>query len=181
MDVDHQVAYLSQKELEQWAQQYAKPSDASETPGEEWLVFRVAGQRFALPVAVLERVVKPGVGIAPPLRPPALIGAILVEGKPVPLWDLAWLMDLSSSHPSRQDCQRLLLLQEGFQCDAMAFLVERIEPGLVYLPSLPETGVMDAPLVITWVERAENSMGLLNTACLLRMAQQRLRPTRGQP
>lgn len=53
-----------------------------------WLLFRVQRQRFALPLASVDRLVRAAEVMPLPLAPPAMMGAVDIAGNILPVFDL---------------------------------------------------------------------------------------------
>lgn len=109
------------------------------------LVFRVEGQRFALPAAAVERVVR-AVEVTPlPGAPPLVLGVVDVGGRVLPVLDLRGRLELPPRRLRVDD--QLVIVDTGMRS--------------VVLPIDEADGVVDEPAVLAGSALASGSRGPL--------------------
>lgn len=110
----------------------AAPADALSGPQVSLLLFRAAGERFALPATSIERVI-PIVPVrrVPHRNRPAFRGLLAHEGEIVPTGSLERLLDLGASEPGEASNPRFVVL--GPAGRAWAFQVDAVD-GVFSVP-----------------------------------------------
>jgi purine-binding chemotaxis protein CheW len=66
------------------------------TPTARWVAFRLEGGRYALPLQVVERIVGAAQVTPLPLAPPVVLGAVDIEGRIVPVFNLRERFELAA-------------------------------------------------------------------------------------
>jgi chemotaxis signal transduction protein len=82
---------LTAAELRHWAEQYARTDTelADTGAGTAHVIFRVGGERFAVPLADLDEVAQVEVGIGLDHASPLVLGLVNIRGEIVPMLDTA--------------------------------------------------------------------------------------------
>lgn len=115
--------------LEARARQLAAVRAAPGEEGEPVLVFRVGGERYAVPTGAVVQVVE-AKGLAPlPASPPWLLGALVARTRIVPVLDLRNLLGLEGGGMS--DLAKVIVVEEGGE--AFGIAAEALE-GRVEVP-----------------------------------------------
>ncbi|WP_295447974.1 chemotaxis protein CheW [uncultured Thiodictyon sp.] len=93
------AAPLPAAELEHWTKRYAQTVDPlGDLTGSVFVIVRVAGERFALPMQALDEVASVTTGIALPHVSALVLGLANVRGELVPLLNTGALLGINSSY-----------------------------------------------------------------------------------
>jgi len=98
-ETDLSAAPLPAAELDHWTGRYAQALDPAESlTGRVFVIVRVAGERFALPMQVLDEVASATTGIGLPHVSALVLGLANVRGEIVPLLDTGALLGISGNY-----------------------------------------------------------------------------------
>lgn len=100
-------------------------------PGLRLVVFRLEGQRYAIPLAVVDRVIR-AVEVTPlPGAPPIVIGLINIEGRMVPVLNVRRRFQMPEREISLTD-HFLIVRSDGRE---VALIIDEAENVVEHLPS----------------------------------------------
>ncbi len=117
--------FLTQSQLDWWASFYASETEEQEGIFESWLIFRLGGERFAVPMERLSEItlVERGVGIRQGSS--GILGLINNRGEAVLLADMGQLLGVRG--PCESSPEQRVLVFEDTGGVRTGFLVDRIE------------------------------------------------------
>jgi chemotaxis signal transduction protein len=165
---------LTEAELRHWAQQYARPdtelADTDTGAGVAHVIFRVGGERFAVPLADLDEVAQVEVGIGLDHASPLVLGLVNIRGEVVPMLDTAAALGTRASHRLGPQNRSLVVRDARDRRTALPVeQIESIEPLMA--ESFQAQGGDDAEALIRRVgvgEHAGGSLTLLDIGGLRR-------------
>ncbi len=122
------VDHLTLEQLQHWQRFYAAEEGQGENiwASAEWLLFKLAGERFILSMSALDEVASATRGVRMPHLPSAVLGLINLRGETILAFDMGQLLGLRGELEPN-DRQRLLLFrEEGEEVQRTAFLVDEL-------------------------------------------------------
>jgi len=121
----NQSPFLTRSQMDWWADFYASETDQQEGILETWLVFRLAEERFAVPMERLSEITRVERGVGLCHMSPGILGLINNRGEAVLLADMGQVLGIRGPcRPSPE--QRVLLFQDDVGVRT-GFLVDRID------------------------------------------------------
>lgn len=103
----------------------APDTDPAAAVERQFVSFELAGERFAVPMAPVQEIIRLPAVARLPLAPPGLLGLANLRGRVLPLFSLRRLLDLPE--PAEQDSARAIVIQ-GEQ--PLGFTVDRVSSVL---------------------------------------------------
>jgi purine-binding chemotaxis protein CheW len=121
----NQSPFLTRSQLDRWADFYASETEQQTGILETWLVFRLAEERFAVPMERLSEITRVERGVGLCHSGPGILGLMNNRGEAVLLADMGQVLGIRG--PCRPSPQHRALVFEDDQGIRTGFLVDRIE------------------------------------------------------
>lgn len=166
--------------LDEWTANVARPPAVPDNEGRGYLVFSVAGERLAAPVASLSRVFPPRtIHSVPGKAQSSLLGVVNLDGELTACLCLAHILGLSRSKNRAQAQACPLVAVHDELCD-FAFPVEKVcgvrrIPDHELAPAPALVGLSEHPLVRGIAAMEEGSLAVLDDSELVNAAAGALR------
>jgi len=117
--------YLRYQDLNARALEYAQPVRIDDSAHQNYLVFSVGANRFALPMQALDEIATLSGGIGFETATSVIMGLTNIRGEMILLLDLKNLLGLGTT-VQKGDAQKILVLTDN-DSHKWAFLVEKLE------------------------------------------------------
>ncbi len=124
METSTDVAFLTQSQLDQMAAHYGKVKGEVTLEQEQWLLFSLGNEIFALSMKELDEIATVTGGVAIPSIKRHVIGLISIRGEPMVLVDTGQAIGLPPAE-SLHDQQRVLVLKDS-DGQLAGFLIDSI-------------------------------------------------------